>query len=220
MSTRITVILTLVIIAAAVGFSLIVYNRLPDPVASHWNVNDQVDGTMPRFWGAFLMPLITLAMLGLFLVIPLIDPLRANIATFRGMFNSFIALIVAFLLYLHVLTLAWNLGWQGIRISAALLPAMGLLFIFVGLLLRRARRNFSIGIRTPWTLSSDLVWDKTHRLGAVLFYVSGVLAALGAFFPGPRAYAFVLVPVLASSLFLVVYSYVLWREEQAAGSQR
>ena len=103
MSTRTTVILTLLIIAAAVGFSLAVYNRLPDPVASHWNANDQVDGMMPRFWGAFLMPLITLAMLGLFLVIPLIDPLRTNIATFRGTFNTFIVLLVTFLLYLHLL---------------------------------------------------------------------------------------------------------------------
>jgi uncharacterized membrane protein len=95
-----------------------------------------------------------------------------------------------------------------------MLPAMGLLFVFVGVLLRQAKRNFSIGIRTPWTLSSDAVWDKTHRLGAVLFIVSGIVAALGAFFPGQTAYFLVLAPVLVSSLVLVVYSYVLWRAEQ------
>jgi uncharacterized membrane protein len=214
MSTRTTVILTLIIIAAAVALSLGVYGNLPERVASHWNIDDQVDGSMSRFWGAFLMPLITLAMLGLFLLIPAIDPMKANIAQFRGQFNLFIALIVAFMLYLHVLTILWNLGAQSFRMSAALLPAMGLLFVFVGVMLRRARRNFSIGIRTPWTLSSDGVWDKTHRLGAVLFIASGVLAAMGAFFPGRLAYWFVLGPVIASSLFLVVYSYFLWRDEQ------
>jgi uncharacterized membrane protein len=202
-------------IAAGVVLSLAVYPRLPDQVASHWNAANQVDGTMPRFWGAFLMPMITLVMLGLLLLIPAIDPLKDNIAQFRSSFNVFIVLIVAFLLYLHILTTLWNLGVQGFRMSTALLPAMGLLFIFIGSLLRRAKRNYSIGIRTPWTLSSDSVWDKTHRLGALLFVISGLLAALGAFLPGPLAYLLVMGPVLLSTLVLLVYSYVLWRAEQA-----
>jgi len=214
MSTRTTVILTLVMIAAAVALSLAVYGRLPEQVASHWDINDQVNGTMPRFWGAFLMPLIALGMLGLFLLIPVIDPMRANIATFRRPFNVFIALIVAFLLYLHVLTTLWNLGLDTFRMSSTLLPAMGLLFVFIGVMLRQAKRNFSIGIRTPWTLASDRVWDRTHRLGAVLFVAAGILVILGAFFPGAVAYWFVFGPVIAASLISVVYSYILWREEQ------
>jgi len=215
MTTRTTVILTLVMIGIAVGVSLAVMHQLPEQVASHWNINDEVDGTMSRVWGAFLMPLIALGMLGLFLLIPVIDPMRANIATFRRPFNVFIVLMVAFLLYMHILTIAWNLGVRTFRMSSAMLPAMGLLFVFIGFMLRQARRNFSIGIRTPWTLSSDRVWDQTHRLGAALFVASGVLAVLGALFPPNVAYLLVLGPVLASTLFLVVYSYVLWREEQA-----
>jgi uncharacterized membrane protein len=214
MSSRNTVILTLILIAAGVLLSLAIYSQLPEQVASHWNAADQVDGTLPRFWGAFLMPLITLVMLGVFLLIPVIDPLKANIARFRRVFNLFIVIIVAFLLYLHILTTLWNLGMQSFRMSTALLPAMGLLFIFVGLMLRQARRNFSIGIRTPWTLSSDRVWDKTHRLGALLFVISGVVAASGAFFPGPVAYVLVMGPVLLSTVVALVYSYVLWRAEQ------
>ena len=214
MSTRTTIVLALIMIGIAFGVSLAVFTQLPEPVASHWNINDQVDGSMSRFWGAFLMPLITLGVLGLFLLIPVIDPMRANIATFRPSFNLFIVLMVVFLFYMHILTLLWNLGMQTFRISSAMLPALGLLFIFIGFMLKRARRNFSIGIRTPWTLSSDHVWDRTHHLGATLFMVSGVLAALGAFFPGNIAYWLVLGPVMASSLYLVVYSYVLWRQEQ------
>ena len=212
MSTRSTLILALLMIVAATVFSLAVYNRLPAMVASHWDVNDQVNGTMSRFWGAFLMPVIALAMLGLFLLIPSIDPLKANIAKFRGTFNAFIALIIAFLLYVHVLTVLWNLGVQSFRMSTALLPGIGLIFIFAGVLMRKAKRNFFIGIRTPWTLSSDHVWDQTHRLGAVLFIISGVLALLGVFLPGQASW-WLLAPVLISSLFLMVYSYVLWREE-------
>ena len=90
MSNRTTLILSLVLIAAAVALSLAVYGRLPQPMASHWGTNDEVNGTISRFWGAFLMPLLALAMLGLFLLIPAIDPLKANIAKFRGTFNAFI----------------------------------------------------------------------------------------------------------------------------------
>ena len=214
MSTRITLIASLILIVAAVALSVAVYGRLPDAMASHWNASDQVDGSISRFWGAFLMPALGLALLGLFLIIPAIDPLKANIARFRGIFNLFIVMIMVFLLYIHVLTIAWNLGLRSFRMSAALLPAVGLLFIVAGLLMRQAKRNFFIGIRTPWTLSSDKVWNETHRVGGALFAASGLLAMLGAFFPGTVAYWLVLGPILASTIFVVVYSYVLWRREQ------
>ncbi|HEX2697860.1 MAG TPA: DUF1648 domain-containing protein, partial [Anaerolineales bacterium] len=115
MSTRITLFVTLALIVIAVAFSAAVYSQLPEQVASHWDVNGQVNGYMSRFWGAFLMPLISLAMLGLFLLIPNIDPLKANIAKFRAAFNSFIVLIIVFLLYVHALTIWWNLGHQDFR---------------------------------------------------------------------------------------------------------
>ena len=213
MSTRTTLIIGLVFILLAVALSAAVYNRLPERVASHWGVNDQVDGTMSRFWGVFLMPLIALAMLVLFLVVPLIDPMKANIATFRPIFNAFIVAILAFLLYLHVLTIVWNLGYHGFRMSTALLPGLGLIFIFSGLLMRQAKRNFSIGIRTPWTLSSDRVWAQTHRVGGVLFIFCGLIAMFGVFFPGPLAFMLVLLPLFVASLALVVYSYILYQQE-------
>jgi uncharacterized membrane protein len=213
MSTRTTLIITLLLIAAMTIFSIAVYDQLPAQMASHWGVNDQVNGTISRFWGAFLMPIISLGMLGLFLLIPSIDPLKANIARFRQAFNLFIVLMVAFLTYVHGLTIAWNLGYTGFQMSAALLPAMGLLFIFMGYMLTKAKRNFFIGIRTPWTLSSDTVWDKTHALGSKLFIASGILTFLGGFFGGQIAFWFLFIPVIGSALFLVVYSYFLYRQE-------
>jgi uncharacterized membrane protein len=208
MTTKNTSIIALIMIALA-----LLWDRLPDQMASHWNINDQVNGTMPKFWGVFLMPLITLGMLVLFLVIPSIDPLKANIAQFRESFNLFIVLIIAFMLYIHGLTLAWSLGYQNFKMSAAMLPFMGVLFIAVGFMLRKAKRNFFIGIRTPWTLSSDSVWAKTHQLGSVLFMASGVLVIIGGFFGGLIAFWLMFIPLIGSSLFLVVYSYVLYRGE-------
>ena len=216
MNTKTTSIIVLTLIAIAVIAGAVLWNQLPDQMPSHWNANDEVDGTMPRFWGVFLMPLVTLGMFVLFLVLPAIDPLKANIAQFRETFNIFIVLIVAFMLYIHGLTLAWGLGYQNFKMSAAMLPFMGILFIAIGYLLRQAKRNFFIGIRTPWTLSSDSVWDKTHQLGSVLFMLSGAFAILGGFLGGMTAVWLMFIPLIGSTLFLVVYSYVLYRNETKA----
>src|SRR5512134_3780035 len=135
MSTRTTTIVVLTMIAVATLAGLLLWNRLPDQMASHWNINDQVDGYMPKFWGVFMLPLITLGMFVLFLVVPSIDPMKANIAQFREAFNLFIVLITGFMLYLYGLTLAWSLGYNNFRMSGAMLPAIGLLFIFIGFMM-------------------------------------------------------------------------------------
>ena len=213
MSTRTTTMIVLFMVAAALLAGLLLWDQLPDEMASHWNVNDQVDGYLPKFWGVFLLPLITLGMFLLFLVIPSIDPMKANIEQFRDTFNIFIVLIVAFMIYLYGLTLAWSLGYTNFRISGAMLPAIGLLFIFIGFVMRQAKRNFFIGIRTPWTLSSDRVWNETHRIGAILFMISGALAFIGGFFGGTTALWMMFVPLITSIIFLLIYSYLLYRRE-------
>jgi uncharacterized membrane protein len=213
MNTKITSTIVLSLVAIALIAGAVLWNQLPDQMPSHWNANDQVDGYMPKIWGVLLMPLIALGLLVLLTVVPNLDPLKANIAQFRETFNLFIVFIVVFLLYVHALTLVWALGYTSFKMSAALLPMMGLLFIFIGYLLRKAKRNFFIGIRTPWTLSSDSVWDKTHQLGSVLFMLSGAFALAGSFFGGMTAFWLLFVPLIGSVLFLVIYSYVLYRAE-------
>ena len=211
MNTRTSIIVIVILILIGVIAGILLYNRLPDPVASHWNERNLVDGYMSRFWGVLMMPLVATGMFLLFLLIPLIDPLKANIATFREYFNTFIVLFIVFLLYMHGLTLAWNLGYR-FDMGGAMLPALGLFFIYAGVLIGKAKRNWFIGIRTPWTLSSDTVWAETHRIGAKLFMASGILALVGAFF-GAYAIWFVMLPLIGSSIFLVVYSYVLFQRE-------
>lgn len=213
MTTRTTIILVLLMILGATLAGLLLWNRLPDSMASHWNINDEVDGYTSKFWGVFLMPALSLGMFLLFLIIPKIDPLKANIAQFRETFNLFILLLFVFLGYVWKLSIAWNLGYTNFKMSTSLLPALGLLFIFIGYMLRKAKRNFFIGIRTPWTLSSDTVWDQTHRLGSILFIASGALALIGSIFGGFTAFLLIFIPLIGSTIFLVVYSYVLYRNE-------
>lgn len=210
MSVRTTIILSLIAILAATLASVLVYPRLPELAASHWNAAGQVDGYMPRFWAAFLMPIISIGMLLLFLVIPSLDPLKANITKFRSYFNAFIALIIVFLLFIHGITLAWNLGYDQFNMSNAILPAVGLIIIFAGIMMAKAKRNFFIGIRTPWTLSDDTVWNETHKLGSKLFIGAGIVMVLSTFF-GESGF-WIMFPVLMLAAFIpVVYSYILWR---------
>ena len=213
MTTKLTTIIVLILIIGITVAGTRLWNQLPDPMASHWNENDQVDGYMSKFWGVYMMPLVTLGLFLLFLLIPNIDPLKANIAQFRGTFNLFITVIIAFMAYVHVLTLRWNLGYTDLGIGQAMLPAMGLLFIVIGSMLRKAKRNWFIGIRTPWTLSSDSVWDEVHRLGGILFMFSGVIAVIGGFFGGMVAFWSIMIPIFGTSIFLVGYSYVLYQRE-------
>jgi uncharacterized membrane protein len=216
MTTKTTSIIALTMISLALLAGAALWNQLPDQMASHWNASGEVDGYMSKFWGVFLLPLITLGMFVLFMIVPNIDPLKANIAQFRETFNLFIVLIIAFMLYIYGLTLAWSLGYQDFNMSTAMLPFMGVLFIAIGFMLRKAKRNFFIGIRTPWTLSSDFVWDKTHQLGSILFMASGAFTIIGGLFGGMTAFWLMFVPLIGSSLFLVIYSYILYRDETKA----
>ena len=216
MNTRTTTVIVFALIIGAIFAGFLLWNQLPEQMASHWNIQDQVDGYISRFWGVFMMPLMTLGIFLLFLVIPRIDPLKANIDKFRETFNTFIVLFAVFVLYIHGLTLAWNMGYTGFQMSTSMLPAIGLLFILIGFILRKAKRNFFIGIRTPWTLSSDYVWEKTHQIGASLFMASGVLALVGSFLGGMAAFWFLFAPLLGSTIFLLIYSYVLYQRETRA----
>jgi uncharacterized membrane protein len=211
MSNKKTTIYILLLITVSVLLGIVLYPKIPNQMASHWNAEGKVDGYMPKFWGLFLMPLISFAILILFNIFPKIDPLRKNIEKFRVYFNNFIALIILFLLYIHSLTIFWSLGFQ-FNMTIAILPAMAILFYFMGTLLEHAKRNWFIGIRTPWTLSNDNAWDKTNKLGAKLFRISGIITILGLLV---QKYAiwFIFTPIIASVLFLFIYSYLEYQKE-------
>jgi len=213
MNTQLTTIVVLVLIAIATIAGTSLWNQLPDQVASHWDINDQVNGYMLKFWGVFLMPLVSLGMFLISLLIPNIDPLKANIAKFRKTFNLFVTIIIGFMVYIHALTLLWNLGYTNLGIRKTMLSAMGPLFILIGYLLRKAKRSWFIGIRTPWTLSTDAVWGETHRIGGILFMFSGVLAIIGGFSGGMIAFWSLMIPTMGSVIFLFLYSFVLYQRK-------
>jgi uncharacterized membrane protein len=204
-------IVAIILLAFAVGIS--VYPRMPEQMASHWNAQGQVDGYMPRFWGVFFLPFMLVGLALLLLLLPRIDPLRENIERFRAQYERFVVLALGFFLYVYLFTLAANLGWE-VQIMRVLAPGMALLFYSTGVLVEHAKRNYFIGIRTPWTLASEEVWNRTHRVGGKWFKGAGLLALGGVVWPQWGVY-FVLVPVLLAALYAMVYSYLEYQKVEA-----
>ena len=201
--------LALVIASFAIG--ALAYPLLPETVATHWDEHGSPNGWSGREFAVFFFPAMMLALLALLVYLPHFDPLRENVEKFSGTWDMFKLVFIAFMLYVYLLSLAANLG-MGINISYAMLPALALLFWFMGVLVEKAKTNWFIGIRTPWTLSSKRVWDKTHRLGAKLYKACALMVLLGLAFPEFTIW-FVIVPIMLVSAFLFAYSYLEYRKE-------
>jgi uncharacterized membrane protein len=204
--------LSLVIVLISFAIGIYFYSRMPEMMASHWDYRGEVDGYMPKFLGLFLMPIISAVLFGFFLLIPKLDPLKENIQKFSKYFDGYILFFELFLLYVYLLTILWSLGVT-FNMTAAIMPALGVLLFGMGILVEKAERNWFIGIRTPWTLSSETVWRKTHQLGGKLFKAIGIISVLGFLLPDFAVF-FILASVLIVSFYLVVYSYLEYKKEK------
>jgi len=185
---------------------------MPEKIASHWNAQGQVDGYIPKFWGLFLMPFISVALFFFFILMPIIDPLKKNIEKFRKYFDLLIIFIFLFFFYIYILTILWNLGIT-FNMFLALIPAFGILFYFVGIVIEKAKRNWFVGIRTPWTLSNEAVWNKTHKIGGKLFKIAAIITFFGLILP-KYAILLLILPVIAFSLYTIIYSYFEYQKQK------
>jgi uncharacterized membrane protein len=186
-------------------------------IATHWNAAGEADGYGSPFMGLYFLPLLTMGLSLLIIFMPEIDPLKANVAKFRPEYNLFILAFAAFMYYIHGLSLAWNMGLK-FSMNGMMAPALGIFFILSGITISKAKRNYFIGIRTPWTLANDVVWERTHQLGGKLFIASGVLTLACVFCPGATMFV-LLVTALGSALIAIVYSYFEFRKiEKLSGN--
>jgi uncharacterized membrane protein len=205
----------LLIIIAAVVISAVVYPRLPASVPTHWDASGHVNGWSSRLWGAWLMPFFLVLIWGCMRVLPSIDPRGANYPKFEGAFEGIIIAVMLFLLGLHIIVLRAALG-HAVAMERVMPVGIGALFIIVGILLPRAQPNWFVGIRTPWTLSSDRVWEKTHRFGGRVFVLGGVLILIAGLLMARGAHIVLLCVVLLCVVSVLVYSYVEWKREQTS----
>jgi len=189
--------------------TIFLYPMLPSKIASHWDMEGNVNGYMEKEY-IFLIPCIIFLLLLLFIAIPKIDPLAANIEKFRKYYYGFVIIFLIFMLLVQLQILLWNIGVKvGIN---AIFPAIAVIYIYVGFLLEKAKRNWFIGIRTPWTLSSDNVWEKTHKIGGKLFKIAGIIAIFSVIFQKYAIY-FVVIPIFAVATYTIIYSYFEYQKE-------
>ena len=200
------------ILVITFGISIALYPGLPDLIPTHWNAAGEVDGYMQKFWGVFLVPVLMLGFTTLLTFVPRIDPKRANYAKFQDYYDGFILVFAIFFLAIQMMILLWAMG---IPISPTILfPVLvGALFYYIGILLDHTEPNWFVGIRTPWTLSSDTVWKKTHGRGALAFKIAGVISVLGILIPDYAVYL-ILALAIGVAAYTVVYSYLEYQKEQ------
>ena len=202
----------LVVAALAAAVSVWAYARLPATVATHWDLHGTPDGYSSRLWAVAVMPLVILGMTGLFNVLPKVDPKGENYAKFVDTYWLIANAILVFTGLAHALILANGLGYT-VQVDRLLPVGVGLLLAFLGNYLTRIEPNWFIGVRTPWTLSSDAVWRKVHRTAGWLFVIGGLVIAAGAFAPRGAFVPLFVATIIVAAGIPVVQSYVLWKRE-------
>lgn len=203
-----------ILIGIAFGFSAAMYARLPEQIPTHWNARGEVDDHTARSFGAWMMPLVLLTMAVILPKLPAIDPRRANFEKFRPTYDLMINAVMTLVTALHVAMLGVAVGWP-IRIERLTPALVGALLVVVGNIMPRARPNWFFGIRTPWTLSNDRVWERTHRVGGLSFVIAGVVLIATAFMRPSVAMPGFIIAIVIASLVPLAYSYFAWRQETA-----
>ena len=202
----------LTIIAVAAFVSAMAYQRLPASVPMHWDVRGNADGYASRLVGALLIPAIMLAVWGLMRFLPSIDPRRKNYDDMGGAYELVVNATLTLLFLTHVVIIAAMLGFA-VSIARVIPVLIGALFVVIGWVLPRAKPNWFFGIRTPWTLSNDRVWERTHRVGGHLFLACGLLMVASAALPPGIGFPVVFTGSLIAAVGSMIFSYIAWKQE-------
>jgi uncharacterized membrane protein len=197
-----------VLLVTYLVISILSYFYLPTTVVTHWGADGQPNGTMSKEMNSLTMIGMLLFLYVLLKFAIRLDPKKENIYKFIDSYEWFINIMLFFFIILNVFVTMWNLGYQ-VPIMYFMIPMFSILQFGLGYLLANAKQNYSIGIRTPWTLADSEVWDKTHKLGSKLFYISGVLCLFG-MLSEMLGLIFMIFPLLLIVMFLFGYSYYLY----------
>jgi len=184
-----------IIIILAVAISAYYFNGLlPDTVVTHWNVEGVADGWGDKNILVVFIPFLTIGLYILFRFLPRLDPKKENYIKFDSAYHAFKLLIIAFMAVIYFVSVYVNLGYD-LSISNIVTWLVGGLFIIIGFLIKNVKQNWFMGIRTPWTLSNEDVWRKTHLMAQKVFIVGGIL--------------FLFIPYVSASFVPVIFIFVI-----------
>ncbi|HYK11901.1 MAG TPA: SdpI family protein [Gemmatimonadales bacterium] len=201
------------VVALALVASWWAWDQLPPRIATHWNAAGHVNGYSSRTFGALFAPGLMTALTLLFQILPALDPRKANYEKFGDTYWVLANAVILFVGVVHVMVLAFGLGYP-VSMTRVVPLGMGVLFIALGNVLGRVQPNWFVGIRTPWTLSSDTVWRKTHRTGGWTFFLAGCALVIEGVTPLGNLWPLMAITILVAALVPVIQSYLLWKGEQ------
>ncbi len=204
-------VVSVVSLAGAAALTVAVYDRLPDPMATHFDLEGHANGWMPRAMGAWFAPVLGAALWAFMRLSPKILPATEKKRLPDSQMAMIASLTAAFVAAIHVLLLHVSVV-PGASLTRPIWLLLGLFFVAIGLVLPRVRRNAIVGIRTPWTLTSDENWARSNRLAGYSMVIGGVLAGLVGALGGPLGGGIAIVALLASGLVPAVYSLMLARK--------
>lgn len=208
-----TEVIPLIIIFLAFAVGTYFYNTFPETVVTHWNFEGEPDGYSGKLFGALGLPAILLGMYILFLVLPLIDPRRDRYSSFSSVYHKLKTAIMLVFFGIFLVTGVYNLGYD-LPIGHIVPMTIGALFLLVGNVMGKMKRNWFMGIRTPWTLASENVWNKTHRVGGWLFVLFGFIMMVMPFLNKTLGLGIFVIGIVALVFGTAVYSYIAFQQEK------
>ena len=207
-------IFILIILATWTG-TYTIYPYLPDQIPTHWNIYGEIDQWSSKLRAAILLPGITTGIYLLFLAIPYLEPRRKHFIKSKGFYQMIKHAMVIFLTAIYVLSI-WASFNNDLSVGTFVPVGVGILFILIGNYLSQVKSNFLMGIRTPWTLSSEESWRKTHRLGGITFTIAGLMFIAMPFLnlSEPWNFAIPITAIIISAIIPIVYSYMYFLQDK------
>lgn len=204
--------LPIAIIAGMFLLGAALYSRLPATIPRHWGISGAPDAWSPKTpMSVFALPLLALGLYVLLIFVPRIDPKRRNLLKSVHAYNIVIDIVIGLeaLVYVVTLVAAFTPKFDASRVIIA---GVGVLLMVIGNYMASVRQNWTFGIRYPWTLSDEVVWKRTNRLGGYLFVGAGAATLVSALLPPVVSAVVVLSSTLSIVGVTVVYSLLLFRK--------
>lgn len=206
---KLQLIITSVATLLPVVIGLILWNKLPAEIATHWGVSGEADGFSSKAFTVFGFPLILLAFHWLCVIVTTKFDKKSNDISPK-MISLVLWIIPATSIVMSTISYLVALGKE-IRVAFAVTVFMGIMFIVIGNYLPKCRQSYTLGIKLPWTLKSEDNWNKTHRMAGVLWVIGGIVILATAIF---ESYIVFFSVVALMMIVPTVYSYIYYKKHQ------
>ncbi|MGC3791408.1 SdpI family protein [Priestia aryabhattai] len=191
---------------------IIALPHLPATMPIHWGANGEADGFATKINAMILTVGIMVLIYFVIAFVPRIDPRKENYKYFSKTYNILLNAVLLLFFFVNMSTILQGLGYN-VPMSYIAPIMAGLVFIIIGNYLQRVRSNYFMGIRTPWTLSNENVWKKTHRLSGKIFFIGGLLVLISAFLPDGYKSVIMWGSIVLCVAIPYLYSYLAYKKE-------